>query len=269
MGFRSNLAASAKTALADAPINVCTSVPARADRSRAANRRHHYRQKIRNLSYISLEPSSRGILRDLSESGAAVQVLAPLNFNQQIHFRLDLSNPRARVEGEGRVAWTDSLGQAGVEFVEVPNRSHRLLKDWLLTQVLADAQRAAGDPAAGLLFSFTSRPAIRLEPARSQRRLQLLWFRVPVERFARLVDCMAMLCAVLLFNVMALTLTDTLPSWPVALALVLAVTAVFAGLYWFLFSVWFRITPGHRLAELACQERGSRKNQADVRARFR
>lgn len=253
MGYRMDVAASAKTTTLDA----------------SPQRRRYYRQRVRSLAYITLDSDNRGVLRDVSESGVALQALVPFHLNQQLHFRLDLSNPRARVEGEGRVAWTDSLGQAGIEFLDVPDRSHRLLKDWLFTQVLADAQRAAGDPAAGLLFSFTSRPAIRLEPAKSQRRLQLLWFRVPADRFARLVDCLAMLCAVLLFNVMALTMTDTLPSWPFAIALVLAVTAVFAGLYWFLFSLWFGITPGHRLAELACHERGSGKNRTEVRSRFR
>ncbi len=254
MGYRSNLAASAKTARLD---------------TAPQGRRRHYRQKVRNLAYISLDSANRGVLRDLSESGAAVRVLVPLHPNQQLHFRLDLSTPRVRVEGEGRIAWTDALGQAGMEFLDVPQRSHRLLKDWLLTQVLADAHRAAGNPAAGLLFSFTSRPAIHLEAAKAQRHLQLLWFRVRVDRFARLVDCLALLCAVLLFNVMALSMTDTFPSWPIAAALVLAVTAVFAGLYWFLFSMWFGITPGLRLAELACQEHVGRKNRAAVRARFR
>jgi len=254
MGYRSNLATSVTAAVPDATPQ---------------DRRRPYRQKVRNLAYVSLDSANRGVLRDLSESGAALQVLVPLQLDQHMHFRLDLSNPRTRVEGEGRVAWTDSIGQAGMEFLEVPHRSHRLLKDWLLTQVLANAHRAAGDPAAGLLFSFTSRPVIRLEPAKSQRCLRLLWFRVPVDRFARLVDCLALLCAVLLFNVMALSMTDTLPSWPIASALVLAATAVFAGLYWFLFSMWFGITPGHRLAELASYERVGRKNRAEVRARFR
>jgi len=267
MGYRSNLAASVATA--SPATNVDARVAARAELSPESNRRRHYRQKVRNLAYISWDSSSRGVLRDLSQSGAAVQVLGPLHLNQQMHLRLDLSNPRTRVEGQGRVVWTDSLGQAGLEFLDVPQRSHRLLKDWLLTQVLADAHRAAGDPAAGLLFSFTSRPTIRLEPAKSQPHLQLLWFRVRADRFARFVDCVALLCAVLLFNVMALSMTDTLPSWPVAVALVLAVTTVFAGLYWFLFSKWFGITPGHRLAELASHERVSKKNRAEVRARFR
>ncbi|MGA8152203.1 MAG: PilZ domain-containing protein [Terriglobales bacterium] len=268
MGYWSNLATSVKTATPNAAINVDARVPAHAVPASNPDRRRPYRQKVRNLAYISWDSENRGVLRDLSESGAAIQVLVPPRLNEQIRFRLDLSNPRARVEGDGRVAWTDSLGQAGMEFLDVPQRSRRLLKEWLLTQVLADAQRVAGDPAAGLLFSFTSRPAIRLEPAKSQRRLPLLWFRVPVDRFARLVDCLALLCAVLLFNVMAITMTDTLPSWPIAVAVVFGVAAVFVALYWFLFSLWFGITPGHRLAELACHESVA-KRKREVRARFR
>ena len=242
---------------------------AQAEPSKESNRRRHYRQKVRNLAYIVWDPDTCGVLRDLSESGGAVQVLVPLHRDQQIKFRLDLSNPRARVEGHGRVVWSDPLGQAGIEFVGLPHRSRRVLKDWLFTQVLADAHRAAGDPEAGLLFSFTSRPAIRLEPAQSRRTLRFLWLRVPLDRFARLVDCLALICAVLLFNVMALTMTDTLPSWPIVIGMVLAVAAVFGGLYWFLFSRWFGITPGRRLAELACQERRGNKKPAEARARFR
>ena len=254
MGHRSDLATSASTATLEAAPQ---------------GRRRYYRQKIRNLAYISIDSTNQGVLRDLSESGAAVHVLAPLHADQRINIRLDLTNPRARVEGSGRVAWTDSLGQSGVEFLDVPLRSKRLLKDWLLTQVLADAHRATEDPAAGLLFSFSPRPTIRLQPTKSQRHLRFLWFRVSAHRFARLVDSLALLCAVLLFNVMALTLTDTLPSWPVALAAGVAVTATFAGLYWFLFSKWFGITPGHRLAELAVRGGQSRKRRGEVRSRFR
>ena len=221
------------------------------------------------MAYISWDSQNRGVLRDVGESGAALQALAPLQVHQQIRFCLELSHPRARIEGDGRIAWTDSLGQAGLEFLDLPPHPGCLLKDWLLTQALADAQRAAGDPQEGLLFSFTSRPAIRLQPASAQRQMRFFGLRVPVERFARIVDCLALLCAVLLFNVMALTMTDTLPTWPVAVALVLAVAGAFAGLYWFLFSLWFGVTPGRRLARLALYERGDHKSRAELRPRFR
>jgi len=246
------------------------------------NERHHYRQKLRTLAYVSLDSTNGGIVRDLGEFGIAVQTLTPLRADQEVHLRLDLQSPRLHLEGEGRVAWADSLGQAGLEFLDLPPRSRRLLKEWVLTQLLANARRVAGDEAGPLLFSRGSRPAIRvdqpqLRPARPvplhgvpPRQIRLLWFTVSAGRFSHVVDSLALLCAVLLFNVMALMMTDTFPSWPLASALVLGGAVIFTGLYWFLFSVWFGVTPGHRLAELACRDMAGRRNaRGESRVRFR
>jgi hypothetical protein len=242
------------------------------------NRRFRYRQKLRTLAHVKLDSENGGVLRDISENGMAVQVLSQLRPDQPVHVRLDLPNPRLRFEAEGRVAWSDSLGQAGLEFIDLAPRSRRLLKDWLFTQILADAHRALGDDAAELLFSSTSRPAIRLEetlPSFHPRPLntespsvRLLWFNVSALRFSRFVDGTALLCAVLLFSLLALFLTDILPSWPFAVAFVLGAATVFATLYWFVFAVWFGVTPGTRLAELAGADI-SKKSQRVGRARFR
>ena len=160
-------------------------------------------------------------------------------------------------------------------------RSRRLLKEWIFAQLLADAYRSAGNTAAELLFSESPLPAIHLdEPAvRPNRfsahkgqfaRLRLLWFPVSLRGFSTVVDGLVLLCAVLLFSVVTLTLTDTLPSWPVAALLALGVTAIFAALYWFLFSVWFGITPGRRLADLACRDAMRRMgSREEDRTRFR
>src|SRR5579863_7318007 len=105
MKYRSNLASSDEVA----PIEVI-----RHDQLRP------YRHKIRTLAYVSLDSANGGILRDLSDAGMAVQALAPLRQNQAVKVRLELSSPRFRLEAEGRVAWVDSLGQAGVEFLDLP-----------------------------------------------------------------------------------------------------------------------------------------------------
>lgn len=234
-------------------------------------RRRHHRQKLRNLAYVKVDSSNGGILLDIGESGMATRVVAPLRPEQPVHLRVDLPDPRLHFEAEGRVAWTDSTGQAGIELLECPPRSARLLKDWLFTQLLADAQRLRGNTAAELLFSDTSRPAIRLArpPAPTQKPLRLLWLPVSTIGFARLVDGLALLCAVLLFSVLALTLTDVLPSWPIAAALLFGVSGIFALLYIFLFSVWFRATPGTRLAQLAGRGLAMRRSKADDQTRFR
>ena len=238
-----------------------------------ANRRTSYRQKLRTLACVRLDSANDGVLRDLSESGIAVQVLSKLRRDQRVQVRLDLPNPRLRFEAEARVAWSDSVGQAGLEFVDLPPRSRRLLKEWLFTQMLADTHRTLGDETNQLLFSSAARPAIQLEPKARRAgagSVRLLWFNVSALKFSRFVDATALLCAVLLFSLLALVLTDIFPSWVFTLAFVLGVAAVFAALYWLVFAVWFGVTPGNRLAELANVEptRKARRPKLE-RARFR
>jgi hypothetical protein len=72
--------------------------------------------------------------------------------------------------------------------------------------------------------------------------------------FARAVDGLVLLCAVLLFSVLTLMLTDTLPAWPLASALMLGAAALLVVAYWGLFHLFFGATAGERLAELACRE---------------
>ena len=238
-----------------------------------ANRRTSYRQKLRSLGCVRLDSGNDGVLRDISTSGIAVQVLSRLRQDQKVHLRLDLANPRLRIEAEARVAWSDSVGQAGLEFVDLPLRSQRLLKEWLFTQILADAHRTLGDETNQLLFSSAARPAIRFEAnvrRADAQSVRLLWFHVSALKFSRFVDATALLCAVLLFSLLALVLTDIFPSWLFTVAFVLGVAAVFATLYWFVFAVWFGVTPGTRLVELANADVGKKgRRPKPQRARFR
>src|ERR1700687_1661253 len=150
--------------------------------------RVQYRHQIRSLAYVNLsqtnpdqthpdqadpDHSNGGIIRNLGEAGIAIQAVAPLYANQQVSLRFDLANPRVRVEATGRVAWADRGGQAGIEVLALPPGSRRLLKEWLLVQLLAAAHQAIGEGdfvyrqsgEEALLFSANSRPAIRFEPA--------------------------------------------------------------------------------------------------------
>jgi PilZ domain len=241
----------------------------------SANRRLVRRHKLRSLAYVRLDSAHDGVLREISEAGVAVQMLAKLRPDEQVHVRLDLSTPKLRLEAEARVAWIDSVGQAGLEFLDLSPHSQRLLKEWLFTQMLADAHRALGDETDHLFFSIATRPAIRLEPRsagvhRAHTQLvRLLWFHISAHRFSRFVDGTALLCAVLLFSLLALVLTDIFPSWLFTGAFVLGVAAVFATLYWLVFAVWFGITPGNRLAELAGRDASKARRPKVQRARFR
>jgi hypothetical protein len=256
--------------------------------------RRPYRQKIRTLTHVNLDAANGAILRDLSEFGIAMQTVAPLAPDQQVRLRFEVQAPRVRVEAAGRIAWTDSWGQAGVQFLNLPQRSERLLKEWIFTQILSSAylfspcesatvegNRAEG--ATELLFSASARPAIQLEPRPASpvalpgpearpRSLRLLWSPIPItlSALSKLVDGLILFCAVLLFAVMTLAMTNTLPTWPVTLALATGVTAVFMALYWFLFGFWLGSTPGEHLTRLACSESANGMyGEEEDQARFR
>jgi len=257
-------------------------------------RQRAYRQKIRSLAQVHLDATNVAILRDLSEFGIALQSVVPLALNQQVQLRFELAAPRVRIEAAGRIVWTDSWGQAGVQFLDLPQRSERLLKEWIFTQILSSAylfspcelltvegNRAEG--AAELLFSPAPRPAIELEPqpvvvrvrpdaeVRPQR-FRLLWCPIPISLRAltKLLDGLILLCAVLLFSVMSLLMTNVLPTWPFTIVLGIGIAAIFVVLYWFLFVFWIGATPGARLAWLACSASESGMHgEAEDQPRFR
>lgn len=234
-----------------------------------------YRHKLRTLAYVNFG-STAAILRDLSPSGIAIQAATKISVGEEFELRLDLPNPRCRVEAIGRVVWTDSTAQAGMEFVELSARTQSLLSQWIFSQLLTDVSRIAGE--GELLFSTAARPTIRLQQPRvlpsfqpaeeDLSRLRLLGFAVSAARFARIVDCLVLLCSVLLFSLISLFLIDILPAWPFTLAFLVAATVLFGLLYWLVFGFWFGSTPGNRLAVLAGASEG-RSVGAAPRSRFR
>jgi Tfp pilus assembly protein PilZ len=250
-------------------------------------RRRHYRHQVQSLAYVNLDQGNGGIIRNLGDSGIAIQAVAPLLVNQQVFLRFELANPRVRVEATGRVAWVDPMGQAGMEFLTLSQRSARLLKEWIFVQLMASAQHSAGDSAllygtssqeaAELLFSSRARPAIRLVPGEvaarlsaSDRVVHLPWFpfAISAPALSLLVDGLIVLSAVLLFALICMGMAGVVPAWPLAMVVGLGVAAVFAVLYRFLFLFWMGGTPGNWLAGLteACDRH---EVPADDRPRFR
>ena len=236
-------------------------------------KRRHYRQRVQNLAYVRLDQANGGILRDLSESGIAIQAVVPLRVHQEVHLRFELLNPRTRIEARGRVAWADPLGQAGMEFLDMAERPRHQLKEWIFTQLMASAEHAeraesvfihhgSGADATQLIFSDGARAAIQLEPEGAE--LLAATADVPARTaspmslsargLSRTVDCLLLFCAVLLFAIISLGMTNLFPTWPLALALALGITSAFAAVYWYLFAVCVGMTPGEHLARVAFGE---------------
>lgn len=264
--------------------------PTKAVGLKPVGRRDHYRHHIQTLAYVNVDQSNGGVIRNLGDAGMAIQAVSPLYLNQQVFLRFDLPNPRVRLEAKGRVAWADPVGQAGVEFIALSQRSRRLLKEWIFVQLMASAQHSAGDAtclygksgqeAAELVFSSYARPAIRLESRASaaptaedrvgSRTLHFGWlpFAISANAVSWLVDSLILLSAVLLFALICIAMVGGVPTLPTTIVVGLGAAAVFAVLYRFLFLFWIGGTPGNWLAGIT-PDRDQIRREVDDRPRFR
>jgi PilZ domain-containing protein len=224
-------------------------------------RRRHPRHALRSLAYVRLDQANGGIIRDLTESGMAIQAVAPLQPDQELNLHFELLSPRVRVDARGRVAWSDSGGQGGIQLLGLTPRAQRALRDWLLIQMLSAASVSGRDSMFAtvdreLTFSPAGRPAIVVEPepGGESELLPITWglFAVSSRSFSIFVDTLVLLCAVLLFSISSIAVMGGLPAWPLTAALLITTSTIFAAVYQVLFSDFLcGATPGKRLAILA------------------
>ncbi|MFZ0143659.1 MAG: PilZ domain-containing protein [Candidatus Sulfotelmatobacter sp.] len=157
--------------------------------------RTHYRHELRSLTYVTLDETNGGIIRNLNHEGVAVQAVAPLHPQQRVRLHFDLRFPRVRVETAGQVCWARSSGQCGIRFVDLPLRTGHQINQWIFSNLLDAIARDAGHPRSivgdstfggsvvsilgdddvgdetaleeddGLTLSPAPRPAIRLQPS--------------------------------------------------------------------------------------------------------
>lgn len=156
--------------------------------------RTHYRHELRALTYVTLDETNGGIIRNLNHEGVAVQAVAPLHPQQRVQLHFDLRFPRVRVETSGEVCWARSSGQCGIRFVGLPARTGRQINEWIFSNLLDAVARDAGHPRSilgasvvsilgeedvdeenaaeeddGLTLSPRPRPAIRLQQGLASR----------------------------------------------------------------------------------------------------
>src|SRR5208282_1493516 len=156
--------------------------------------RTHYRHELRTLTYVTLDETNGGIIRNLNHDGVAVQAVGALRQQQRVRLRFELRFPRLRVETNGQVSWATASGQCGIRFVDMPARTSRQIDEWIFSNLLDAVARDGGHPRPifaasvvsiareenigedivsaenvpeeddGLTLSAAPRPAIRLEP---------------------------------------------------------------------------------------------------------
>jgi len=91
------------------------------------------------IDYAGVE-QARATLVDLAEDGMAVNFGKKLPPTCKVYFQFQLPGQTASVRLSGQVVWQDWNGRAGIQFVDVPQASRRVLREWLQMN-LSDATR--------------------------------------------------------------------------------------------------------------------------------
>src|ERR1700691_5621516 len=91
------------------------------------------------IDYAGVQ-QARATLVDLAEDGMAVHFGKKLPPTCKVYFQFQLPGQMASVRLSGQIMWQDWSGRAGIQFVDVPQASRRVLREWLKMN-LADAPR--------------------------------------------------------------------------------------------------------------------------------
>ena len=82
------------------------------------------------VDYANVE-QEKATLVDLGESGMAVQFGKQLPPTSKVYFQFKLPGQKSSIRLSGQVVWQDWNGRAGVQFVDVPKASRRLLEEFM------------------------------------------------------------------------------------------------------------------------------------------
>ena len=269
--------------------------------SPARSARAHHRQDLRALTYVVLDECNGGIIRNLSDRGAAIQAVAALRLDQIVRLRFELRYPRLRIDTRGEVKWANSSGQCGVRFLDVSPRMARQINEWIFGNLLESIPQHAGrsgsifapvveiaEPVVkedGLLVSSSSRKVISLPQLRVARRSELAagpatnpldasfeldWLSQPLSgrSLAWIVDSLIVVAALLLFSLVFLSVTQEWPKWPKNVEAVIGAVMFVAAFYWGFFQYFAGASMGTHLARLAALD-NKEDEEARNAARFR
>ena len=95
-----------------------------------------HRHDLRSLTYVYLDQTNGGVVRNLTHDGIGVQLVTAVHPRQQLQVRFELRHPRLRVEGRGEVVWSTPSGQCGIRFLDVPERMCHQIDEWILGNLL-------------------------------------------------------------------------------------------------------------------------------------
>src|SRR5271156_1821713 len=136
---------------------------------RAHERRRVPRLRLPSLAYVDVDSDNGGILLNLSETGLALQAVAPLAGLSRVTLRIQPPKPRKRLDLHAQIAWlSESKKEAGLRFIELEDDTRIDIANWISAEGGARELRATGDSAAPLPAQIP--PAHFPEEAHAPRR---------------------------------------------------------------------------------------------------
>jgi len=98
--------------------------------------RAQHRHELRTLAYVTLDQANGGIVRNLTNTGIGVQVVAAVRPRQQLRVRFELRYPRLQVETRAEVVWATFSGQCGIRFLDMPPALKQQINQWIFGNLL-------------------------------------------------------------------------------------------------------------------------------------
>jgi CheY-like chemotaxis protein len=92
------------------------------------------------IDYANVQ-QERATLVDLAQEGMQVRFGKKLPPTSKVYFQFKLPQQTSSVRLSGQVVWQDWNGRAGVQFVDVPKASRKLITDFLAASLPAESQQ--------------------------------------------------------------------------------------------------------------------------------
>lgn len=104
-----------------------------ASETKTGDRRVHERRAIAPRLYVILHGSNcDGILNDVSEGGAALDIVGSKPDSEYLLVDFEMSETGQRLEATGRITWRDGIrNKVGIHFVDLPEVSRSHIREWL------------------------------------------------------------------------------------------------------------------------------------------
>ena len=159
--------------------------PVSAERARASLRAAYAlmgrerRRKVRLPAHTKATIDCAGLenghatVVDLSEEGTAIQTERKLPPSCKVYFKFELPDQSSTVRLSAEVVWQDSAGRVGLRFMDVPQSSRRVLRDWLSATFAATQAKLNSEPSTAIREEQHHDSGLsRLRAAAGNRRTQ-------------------------------------------------------------------------------------------------